>query len=264
MIVRDMSELSRFYGAALVPTMGALHEGHRSLIRSAVATGRPVLVSIFVNPTQFAPGEDFDAYPRTLQQDLAVCQADGAAAAFAPDTSQVYPVGEALWMPPLPPSATDPGLEDAHRPHFFAGVCQVVARLFDITRPAEAFFGEKDWQQLQVVSAMAAAHQDRWQGLTITPGPTVREDDGLAMSSRNAYLSAADRRRALALHAALGRARDGEAEMRAVLEAADLAIDYAVIRDAESLGPPAGDRPRRALIAASLNGTRLIDNASVP
>ncbi len=262
-IVRDIQALDAFPGAALVPTMGALHEGHRSLTRMAVASGRPTVVSIFVNPAQFAPGEDLDTYPRTLERDIAQCAADGAHAVFAPSTAAVYPPGEPPWTPPLPAVATDPGLEDGHRPHFFAGVCTVVARLFDIVRPTEAFFGEKDWQQLRVVTDLVETHRDRWPGLSVAAGPTIREEDGLAMSSRNVFLNASSRTRALALHRALSRADEGEAAMRRVLEASGLEVDYAVVRDAETLGPPVAGRDRRALIAATLDGTRLIDNAAV-
>ncbi|MDP7029603.1 MAG: pantoate--beta-alanine ligase [Phycisphaerales bacterium] len=263
-IVRTISDLACLHESALVPTMGALHEGHRSLVRAAVASGRPAVVSIFVNPAQFAPGEDLDAYPRTLERDLDLCRDDGAAAVFAPEVDTVYPGDASVQTPPLPAVAASPGLEDACRPHFFQGVCRVVARLFDLVRPAEAFFGEKDWQQLRVVTEMVAAHQDRWPSLTITAHPTVREPDGLAMSSRNVYLSPSSRDRALALHRALSRASEGEPAMRRTLDAAGLTTDYAVIRDAETLLAPTADRPQRALVAASLDGTRLIDNAAVP
>jgi len=163
----------------------------------------------------------------------------------------------------LPEVARLPGLEDAHRPHFFTGVCTVVARLFDLVRPRETFFGEKDWQQLQVVRAMAASHRDRWPELEVTAGETIRTSDGLALSSRNAYLDDAQRHRALALSAALGQAGEGEEVMRAMLVAASFNVDYAVIRDAETLLEPVAGRSRRALVAATLDGTRLIDNAAV-
>ena len=142
-------------------------------------------------------------------------------------------------------------------------MCTVVARLFDIVRPTEAFFGEKDWQQLRVVTDLVETHRDRWPGLSVAAGPTIREEDGLAMSSRNVFLNASSRTRALALHRALSRADEGEAAMRRVLEASGLEVDYAVVRDAETLGPPVAGRDRRALIAATLDGTRLIDNAAV-
>ncbi len=222
-----------------------------------------MVISVFVNPTQFAPGEDLATYPRTLAHDLEVSAAAGAVAAFVPGVETMYPPNMDLWVPSLPEVATTPGLEDASRPHFFTGVCQVVARLFDLTRPSMAWFGEKDWQQLQVVRAMVGEHQDRWPDLEIHAGETVREPDGLAMSSRNAYLDQSARPRALALGAALQVATSGEPAMRRVLLEADLDVDYAVIRDAETLQSPQAGRPRRALVAATLDGTRLIDNAAV-
>ncbi len=247
--------------------MGALHEGHLSLIRQGTQMGAPVVVSIFVNPTQFAPHEDFDQYPRPLDRDLDMAAKAGAAAVFVPAAECVYPPDVPVAAPSLPPVATTPGLEDGHRPHFFTGVCAVVARLFDLVRPAKAIFGEKDWQQLQVIRAMVAADPSRFP-LQIDSGPTLREADGLAMSSRNAYLDPAQRDQALALSRALGLAQGldpiaAEAAMMACLVDAGLTVDYAVVRDAVSLGPPSADRPSRALIAASLGSIRLIDNGPV-
>jgi pantoate--beta-alanine ligase len=264
-VITDTADIHSFTGAAFVPTMGALHEGHRVLIREAAASGLPALVSIFVNPMQFAPHEDLDSYPRTLEQDLDAIREDGGAAVFVPSVETIYPPNETLWSPPLPTVATEPKLEDAHRPHFFGGVCAVVARLFDLTRPAVSFFGEKDWQQLKVIEAMASAHIDRWGAMQIVGVPTVREQGGLAMSSRNVYLSPEDRTRALAISRALEAARGlgraaAELVMQEILHDSDLAIDYAVVRDAMTLGPPQQDRPTRALIAASIGRIRLIDN----
>jgi pantoate--beta-alanine ligase len=267
-VITDIADLQPCTGAALVPTMGALHAGHRALIRAAADRGVPVLVSLFVNPAQFAPHEDLDAYPRTLEQDLDIARAEGAAAVFAPTVDVVYPPDEVIWRPTLPVVATEPGLEDAHRPHFFDGVCGVVARLFDLTKPSLAFFGEKDWQQLKVVEAMTRAHADRWPLLQIVGVPTVREEDGLALSSRNVHLSSDDRHRALALsraiHAAHGlKPTIAEAAMMKVLLESELAVDYAVVRDATSLTAPKPSHAMRALIAATLGRVRLIDNAAV-
>src|SRR5688572_25050071 len=197
-LVPTAADLSRFAKGVFVPTMGALHEGHASLVRIArrpAAACQPVVVSIFVNPTQFGPNEDYTRYPRTLDADMALCKEAGADVIFAPAVEEMYPPG-GVRVPALPRVATEPGIEDAARPGHFEGVCQVVLRLFELVRPAAAVFGEKDWQQLQVVSAMTRA-----EGLPIriVPGETVREADGLAMSSRNRFLTPDDRRRGLAL-----------------------------------------------------------------
>jgi pantoate--beta-alanine ligase len=278
-IVEDLPPLASFHGCALVPTMGALHRGHASLIERASLSGLPVVVTLFVNPTQFAPGEDYARYPRTLESDLALCRQAGVTALFMPTTRVMYPHGvEAALRDAaaqrLPPVATRPGLEDANRPTHFAGVQQVVSRLFDLCRPAVAFFGEKDFQQLRVIQEMVRLDDARWRGLDIRGCPTVRESDGLAMSSRNRYLRDDQRSRALGLSAALAQAaaaaRDGadptaaESTMRRVLLHHDLAIDYAVVRDPRTL-MPVGDfaADARALIAARLDGVRLIDNALI-
>jgi pantoate--beta-alanine ligase len=182
----------------LVPTMGALHEGHRALLRAARGYGGPMVVSIFVNPLQFGPGEDLDRYPRTLESDLAMCAEEGAAAVFVPSAAEMYPHGE--------PSVTvDPGpmgavLEGEFRPGFFAGVLTVVAKLLGLIRPAVAVFGEKDAQQLAMVRRMV---RDLDLGVRIAAVPTVRDPDGLAISSRNRYLSEEERTTALALSRAL-------------------------------------------------------------
>lgn len=265
-----------FHGCALVPTMGALHDGHGSLIRQAKARGLPVVATVFVNPTQFGPSEDFARYPRTLDHDTALAARCGADAVFAPDAQLIYPHGldaarrEAdAW--PLPAVAREPRLEDSCRPGHFGGVCQVVARLFDLTRPAVAVFGEKDWQQLRVIADMAHAAADRWGALRIESAPTVREPDGLAMSSRNRYLRPEQRQQALGLVRALQMAASAqrpataEALMRSTLEAHGLTVDYAVVRDASSLQPVQGfERPTRGLIAARLDTVRLIDNMALP
>jgi len=256
--------------------MGALHEGHASLIRAAAASGLPAVATIFVNPTQFGPREDFTRYPRTLEADLSLAQAAGAAAVFVPPAEAIYPSGleaaraeAAAW--PLPPAATQPRLEDAARPGHFGGVCQVVARLLDLCLPAEAHFGEKDFQQLRVITQMVEGGAERWGSLRIVPGRTVRERDGLAMSSRNRYL-APDRRdtalgvyRALQMAMSAQRPATAEALMRETLEQHGFEVDYAVVRDARTLLPVSGlETPCRALIAARLPEVRLIDNMAMP
>ena len=245
--------------------MGALHAGHRSLIEAMRRECDDVVVTVFVNPTQFNDPSDLERYPRTLEQDLEACANAGATAVFTPDRTAVYPPDETVWMPPLPPVATRPGLEDACRPGHFDGVCMVVARFFDLIRPSHAIFGEKDWQQMLVLEAMAAEHADRWTGLRLLRGPTVREADGLAMSSRNALLPATKRERALGLSRALAAADEGEEAMRTILDEHELETEYAVIRDARTLEPLDADShaPARALIAARLDEVRLIDNAPV-
>ena len=267
-------------GPLFVPTMGALHAGHVALVRhaaalrvSASAAAAPVVVSVFVNPTQFNDPADLARYPRTLEADAAACREAGADIVFAPDAREVYPADRAIAVPPLPNVATEPGLEDALRPGHFAGVCQVVARLFDLVRPSVAVFGEKDWQQLQVVRAMVEAAGPAAARPTIVGVPTVREADGLAMSSRNVFLTPSERRAASALSRALREAgreptpQAGERRMVEVLSGAGLEIQYAVIRDAATLLPPSTEaptRPCRALIAVRLGAVRLIDNAAWP
>ncbi|MFM9994761.1 MAG: pantoate--beta-alanine ligase [Phycisphaerales bacterium] len=258
-------------GGVLVPTMGALHDGHAALIhRAAELAGRDergagCVVSIFVNPAQFNDPADYERYPRTLDADLRLCEAAGASVVFAPPASVVYPPGMVVEQPLLPGVATTPGLEDAHRPGHFAGVCRVVLRLFRLLRPDAAVFGEKDWQQLQVVSAMT---ESLALPIRIEPHATIREADGLALSSRNRFLSADERRRAVALARALCEAAaarepaDAEDRMRRVLTRAGVEAEYAAVRDAATLdAPQAARRACRALIAVRLGGTRLIDNA---
>ena len=215
-VIHDAGGLAEFHGGAFVPMMGALHEGHlraecegRWSLPGRVG-GTPALrsaavVSIFVNPTQFNDPKDLERYPRTLGADLDGCERAGADAVFVPSVETMYPPRVVIPTPRLPAVATEPKLEDAHRPGHFAGVCQVVKRLFELVRPAAAVLGEKDWQQLQVITAMTA---QEGMGIQIVPGRTVREPDGLAMSSRNRFLSAAERRSATALSAALAAARD--------------------------------------------------------
>ncbi len=255
---------------AFVPTMGALHNGHATLVRrgAAIASREGLaggcVVSIFVNPTQFNDPADLTRYPRTPDADARVCRDADASLIFAPTPDEVYPPGRPVMTPPLPPVAAGPGLEDSSRPGHFAGVCQVVLRLFDLVTPHVAVFGEKDWQQLQTVRALARVHAP---GLRIEAGETVREADGLAMSSRNRFLTAEDRARALAISRALrasqraGSPASAEAVMREELALAGIHPEYAVVRDAETLLEWTPGRPGRALIAARVGAVRLIDNA---
>ena len=254
---------------ALVPTMGALHEGHLALLRLARRRARHVVVSIFVNPAQFAPHEDFSAYPRNLDTDLAAL-GGRADLVWNPPTEVMYPRGFATRIAPEGPALA--GLEDAFRPHFFGGVAIVVAKLLTQCTPDLAIFGEKDYQQLQVVTRLA---RDLDLPVKIVGMPTVRETDGLALSSRNFYLSASERAAAPALYAALttcaqriaaGSAiRDALTQARAVIDKAGFAVDYFEARHAETLAPVAtrNDGPIRLLAAARLGRTRLIDNVAV-
>lgn len=270
LLVGEAQALAEFHGGVFVPTMGALHSGHEALIRRAraLAGARPVVVSIFVNPTQFNEKRDFEHYPRTLEADAAICERAGADAVFTPTVDVMYPPGETIPVPPLPAAATEPGLEDAHRPGHFAGVCQVCHRLFELVRPARAVFGEKDWQQLTVVRAMA---REQRLGVEIMPHETIREPDGLAMSSRNRLLAPNHRRTATALHRALREAcaheRPAEAEQagRRVLLVNRIAPEYFAVRCADTLMPlSAKAGPARVLVAARIGDVRLIDNLPWP
>jgi len=253
-----------------VPTMGALHAGHLALVTQALERADRLVVSIFVNPAQFAPGEDFDAYPRTLESDADKLAGAGAHLVYAPSASEMYPQGFSTTVSLSGPAE---GLESAARPHFFAGVATVVSKLFNQVRPDLAVFGEKDYQQLLVIRRMT---EDLDLGVEIVPGVTVREADGLALSSRNAYLSDTDRKRAAALNVILaGFAQALEAggdvataQAAALTAAADAfdAVDYVEARCADTLAElPAGpiDRPARVLAAVKVGGTRLIDNRPV-
>ncbi|WP_349357318.1 pantoate--beta-alanine ligase [Stappia sp.] len=253
---------------ALVPTMGALHEGHLSLVRAAQAEAEHVVVSIFVNPTQFAPNEDFDAYPRDTEADLRQLAELGVNAVFLPRIEEVYPAGFATSVSVGGPSA---GLESETRPHFFNGVALVVTKLLLAALPDIAIFGEKDYQQLCVIRQFV---RDLDIPVEIRGGATVREADGLAMSSRNRYLTQNDRARAAALPAALRAAvaaleagRDPQAvraEATETLIAAGFVVDYLELRDANTLAPVGtGTTAARLLVAAKLGTTRLIDNMAV-
>lgn len=253
----------------LVPTMGALHDGHLSLVRAAKAACDRVVASLFVNPKQFAPHEDFDRYPRDEAGDSALLASAGCDLLFAPERAAMYPDGFATSVTVANVSAP---LEGEHRPHFFGGVATVVAKLLLQCLPDAAFFGEKDYQQLQVIKRLV---RDLDIPVEIAGCATVREADGLAMSSRNAYLSADERRIAAQLNAVLcdaikaaragGAIAGAEAEaQRRLLAAGFTQVDYVAIRDAETLAPIADlSRPARILAAAWLGKTRLIDNMAV-
>jgi pantoate--beta-alanine ligase len=256
---------------ALVPTMGALHAGHLALVRLAKRRAKRVVVSIFVNPAQFAPAEDFSTYPRTFDTDVAALRDEKADLVWAPASVAVmYPEGFATRVVPAGPAAA--GLEDATRPNFFAGVATVVAKLFTQVAPDIAVFGEKDYQQLKVVTALA---RDLDLGVRIVAAPTVRESDGLAMSSRNVYLTADERAVAPVLHRVLtlcaSKIAQGHAiatilsEGREAIARAGFALDYLEARHAETLAAVASvkDGPVRLLVAAKLGTTRLIDNVGV-
>lgn len=253
---------------ALVPTMGALHEGHIALVRQAQSLASRVAVSIFVNPTQFAPNEDFSRYPRTFEDDVDKLRQVGADLVYAPGPADMYPPGFATHITLAGPAL---GLETDFRPHFFSGVAIVVAKLLTQSEADFAVFGEKDYQQLRVVTQMA---RDLDLPVEIVPGPTVRETDGLALSSRNRYLSAEERATAPIIYRALSHAaaaiKEGTLPAEAASHAADtisqagLRVDYVAARNAESLAEPAVDgEPIRLLAAAWLGSTRLIDNIGV-
>ncbi len=253
---------------ALVPTMGALHAGHLAHLGLARGVAEHVVVSIFVNPTQFGPHEDFNRYPRTLDVDAAKCEAAGADVVFTPEVDQMYPPG----LPGV--SMTVPGvadeLEGAHRPGHFEGVCRVVLKLLNLVQPDAVTFGRKDYQQLAVVRAMI---EDVMLPIDIVEVPTLREDDGLAMSSRNRYLEGEARKHARGLSKALRQAQqmaaDGEPDpkaiqtmMRDVMQAHHVEVDYAAVRHARTLGAIDSVVPEDAvaLVAGRLGAVRLIDN----
>ena len=252
----------------LVPTMGALHEGHFSLVRRAVETQDRVVVSLFVNPRQFGPNEDFANYPRDEDKDATALARQGAHLLFAPDVAEMYPSGSATTV-----SVAGLGemLEGEFRPGFFDGVATVVTKLLMQALPNAAFFGEKDYQQLLVIRRTVA---DLDMPVEIIGCPTVREDDGLALSSRNSYLLPVDRARAPALHRTLAevarRVQGGaaiaaaEAYGRTALgEEGFHKVDYVAVRDAHTLEPPSGTGPLRVLGAAWMGAARLIDNVAV-
>src|SRR5215472_5056791 len=255
---------------ALVPTMGALHDGHVSLVRLAKRRASKVIVSIFVNPTQFAPTEDFSSYPRTWTSDVAKLSAEAVDLIWNPDLTTMYPDGFATRITPEGPATA--GLEDRFRPHFFGGVATIVGKLFAQVRPDVAIFGQKDYQQLRVVARMAA---DLDLAVKVIGAKTVRERDGLAMSSRNVYLSEGERRVASELFRAMKesarRLRAGDDVKIAMtagagmITAAGFVLDYFELRHAETLAQATSmeDEPLRILVAARLGTTRLIDNLAV-
>jgi pantoate--beta-alanine ligase len=255
---------------ALVPTMGALHQGHLALVQLARRRSRGVIVSIFVNPAQFAPTEDLASYPRNLNADLALLAGAGVDLAWVPATETMYPQGFATRIVPDGPAAV--ALEDKFRPHFFAGVATVVAKLFLQCRPDVAVFGEKDYQQFKVITTLV---RDLDLPVTILGAPIVRESDGLAMSSRNAYLSPPERAVAPTLYRVLidcackiaggGELEGVLAEGRAAIAHVAFVLDYLEARHADTLQPIGSpqDGPIRLLVAARLGRTRLIDNVAV-
>lgn len=251
----------------LVPTMGCLHQGHLSLIRLAKERCDRVVVSVFVNPTQFAPNEDYDAYPRREQDDLALCQAEGADAVFLPRPADLYAQDHSAWVEETLLAKT---LEGAQRPTHFRGVCTVVAKLFNIVQPDLAVFGQKDFQQVAVIRRMV---RDLNFPIEILRAPIVRDADGLALSSRNAYLTPENRASALCLSRAVRQAQDavaaGQRDAAAIQADADRTLrdagwipDYAIVVDAETLMPIPTVLPGASalLLAARKDGLRLIDN----
>ena len=278
MIVRTVPALRRALDSisaknaitALVPTMGALHDGHVSLVRLAKRRAMRVIVSIFVNPTQFAPSEDFSSYPRTWKADVARLASEDVDLIWNPDVKTMYPEGFATRI--LTEGPANAGLEDRFRPHFFGGVTTVVGKLFTQVRPDFAVFGEKDFQQLRVVTRMA---RDLDLGVKVIGSRTVRERDGLAMSSRNIYLTPEERRAAPELYRAMKesarRLRAGDDVEAAMAGGSELAVgagftlDYFEVRQAETLAPivAMNDGPMRILAAARIGKTRLIDNVAV-
>ena len=266
--VADVTRALRHTGrrVMLVPTMGALHDGHLTLVRAAKRVpGSVVVVSIFVNPLQFGAGEDLDAYPRTLDNDLAMLRAEGVEIAFTPTAADMYPDGLRTTVQPGPLAAD---LEGGPRPTHFGGVLTVVLKLLQIVRPDAAFFGEKDYQQLVMIRQMVT---DLNVGVQIVGVPTVREADGLAMSSRNRYLDPTQRELAVTLsaaltagaHAAYNGPQAALDAARAVLDAVPaLTLDYLELRDPE-LGPVQPNATGRLLVAARLGSTRLLDNISL-
>jgi pantoate--beta-alanine ligase len=273
-VVRTIAEAreqrSQSQGLALVPTMGALHAGHLSLIQIARREAPTVAASIFVNPTQFGPREDYTKYPRPLEEDLAKCEKAGVDWVFAPEADEMYPPGAPDAVVDLPQLSSV--LEGKHRPGHFRGVCQVVAKLFNIVQPTVAVFGQKDFQQLRIITAMTEALN--WT-IRIVSGPTVREHDGLAMSSRNQYLSEADRLKGLAISRALFLAK-GEytqgvrqtnrllTSMQRTMLEQHLSIDYVAAVDPVSLKPvEVVQGPTVLAVAARVGVTRLIDNVVI-
>jgi pantoate--beta-alanine ligase len=276
-IIHTVAGLRRALGpvrsAVLVPTMGNLHDGHLALVRAAVAMGGPVVASVFVNRLQFAPNEDFDRYPRTLPEDARKLEAAGCDVVFAPDEAEVYPEPQSYRV--VPPAELADILEGAFRPGFFTGVATVVTKLFSMVEPRAAVFGKKDYQQLRVVEGLV---RQLALPIEIVRGDTVRAEDGLALSSRNGYLTPAERAEAPALARALATAaaalRTGAADLAALeadaaagLAGRGWAVDYVALRRQSDLSKPdlaeLRATPLVVLAAARLGATRLIDNVEV-
>jgi pantoate--beta-alanine ligase len=272
-IVHSIAELRAILAAAprptVVPTMGGLHEGHLSLIRIARDLKRPIVATVFVNRLQFAPTDDFDRYPRTLSADSERLEREGCDILFAPAEAEMYPEPQSYTV--NPPAALADILEGQFRPGFFDGVCTVVLKLFNIVRPEFAVFGKKDYQQLLVVRSMVSQLA---LPIEVIGAETVRESDGLAMSSRNGYLSSAERLEARQLHTVLQRTaagvRAGRSDWSDLQREASEALitrhwkpDYVAIRRQDNLLQPDGSAPLVVLAAANLGGTRLIDNLEV-
>lgn len=268
--VAEMRSYRREAGGpvVLVPTMGALHAGHASLIDAArqhAGAHGTVIVTVFVNPTQFGPHEDFHRYPRPLEADCELCREHGADAVFAPTVEEMYPPGDSIR---IEETSLSRGLCGAERPGHFTGVCTVVAKLFLLTRPDAAIFGEKDYQQLAVIRRLV---RDLFFGIEIIGHPTVREHDGLAMSSRNRYLSLEQRQLAAFFPAALQAAVQAASPELVTARATELIVEkigtapqYVSLVDAETLeSPPAAGRPAVLAAAVKIGDTRLIDNVRV-
>ena len=271
-VVEKAAELERLRlelpaPVGLVPTMGCLHEGHLSLVRQARDDNNSLVISIFVNPTQFGPGEDYTSYPRDEARDLTLLEKEGVDIVFLPSATEIYPPGFDSYVEVAGLSRR---LEGASRPGHFRGVATVVARLFDLVRPGKAYFGQKDAQQAIIISSIAA---DLYPGVEVITLPTVREADGMAMSSRNSYLSPDERRAAAVLYRALSRARElwqeGEGsasnlrwEMTAVLRKEPLAVvDYVSVADPATLEEmETASSPALVSLAVKIGATRLIDN----
>lgn len=267
-IVTSRAELTAARAAlpgrvGVVMTMGALHDGHAALLRAARAECDHVVATIFVNPLQFGPNEDFDRYPRTVEADLELLRECGTDLVFLPSVEEMYPTGQPRVTVSAGPLGTI--LEGAHRPGHFDGVLTVVLKLLNLTQPTVAYFGEKDYQQLTLIRAMVTEFN---MPTSIRPVPTVRDPDGLALSSRNRYLSDGERQAALALSRALragaGAAAHGPDEVLAAArrELTDIEVDYLALADPD-LGPPPQSGPARLLVAARFGSTRLIDNTAL-
>ena len=272
-IAHTIAELRAMLAAgpppALVPTMGGLHQGHLSLVRIAKGLGRPVVGTIFVNRLQFAPTDDFDRYPRTLPRDIDLLEAEGCDVLFAPSESEMYPERQSYVVSPPPELANM--LEGQFRPGFFSGVCTVVLKLFNIVQPGFAVFGKKDYQQLLVIQNMV---RQLALPIEVIGGETIRESDGLAMSSRNVYLSSAERTEARQLQATLRRTaaaiHSGSLEWHGLQQAAIDALtmrgwtpNYVAIRRRDNLLEPSAGAPLVVLAAGTLGTTRLIDNLEI-